>query len=134
MCEGNQKYLETPTFLYILAGMEKVQIKDVAVGQAIAYLHGRLDVAVSGEVEEHLLKTIDSKSIKHLILNMADVEYMSSSGFRVMIALLRKLKDIKGSLKICCVRPAVKRIFDVIELTTLFDMFETEEAAIAAKT
>jgi stage II sporulation protein AA (anti-sigma F factor antagonist) len=113
--------------------MEKVQIKDVAVGQAIAYLHGRLDVAVSGEVEEHLLKTIDTKAIKHLILNMADVEYMSSSGFRVMIALLRKLKDLKGSLKICCVRPAVKRIFDVIELTTLFDMFETEEAAIAAK-
>ena len=51
-----------------------------------------------------------------------------------MIALLRKLKDLKGSLRICCVRPAVKRIFDVIELTTLFDMFETEEEAIAAKT
>jgi stage II sporulation protein AA (anti-sigma F factor antagonist) len=113
--------------------MDKVQIKDVAVGSAIAYLHGRLDVAVSGEVEEYLLKTIDTKSIQHLILNMSDVEYMSSSGFRVMIALLRKLKDLKGSLKICCVRPAVKRIFDVIELTTLFDMFETEEAAIAAK-
>lgn len=114
--------------------MDKVQIKDVAVGSAIAYLHGRLDVAVSGEVEEHLLKSIDTKNIKHLVLNMADVEYMSSSGFRVMIALLRKLKDLKGSLKICCVRPAVKRIFDVIELTTLFDMFETEEEAIAAKT
>lgn len=113
--------------------MDKVQIKDAAVGQAIAYLHGRLDVAVSGEVEEYLIKAIDAKSIKHLVLNMADVEYMSSSGFRVMIALLRKLKDLKGSLKICCVRPAVKRIFDVIELTTLFDMFETEEAALAAK-
>lgn len=113
--------------------MDNVQVKEVSVGQAIAYLHGRLDVAVSGEVEEHLIKTIDSKNIKHLILNMADVEYMSSSGFRVMISLLRKLKDLKGSLKICCVRPAVKRIFDVIELTTLFDMFETEEAAIAAK-
>lgn len=113
--------------------MDKVQIKEVAVATAIAYLHGRLDVAISGEVEEYLLKTIDSKTLKHLVLNMADVEYMSSSGFRVMIALLRKLKDLKGSLKICCVRPAVKRIFDVIELTTLFDMFETEEEALAAK-
>ena len=44
--------------------MDKVQIKDVSVGQAIAYLHGRLDVAVSGEVEEHLLKSIDAKGIK----------------------------------------------------------------------
>lgn len=113
--------------------MDKVQIKDVTVDQAIAYLHGRLDVAISGEIEIHLLKTIESKSLKHLVLNMADVEYMSSSGFRVMIALLRKLKDVKGSLKICCVRPAVKRIFDVIELTTLFDMYETEEEALALK-
>jgi stage II sporulation protein AA (anti-sigma F factor antagonist) len=111
--------------------MDTVQIKEIAADSAVAYLHGRLDVAVSGEIEESLLATIDAKSIKHLVLNMADVEYMSSSGFRVMIALLRKLKDLKGTLKICCVRPAVKRIFDVIELTTLFDMFETEEEAIA---
>jgi len=113
--------------------MDKVQVKDAGVGQAVAYLHGRLDVAVSGEVEEQLMKILEAKAIKHLLLNMSDVEYMSSSGFRVMIALLRKLKDLKGSLKLCCVRPAVKRIFDVIELTSLFDMFETEEEALAAK-
>lgn len=112
--------------------MDKVQVKDVAPATAIAYLHGRLDVAISGEIEESLMTTLDAKGIKHLILNMADVEYMSSSGFRVMIALLRKLKDLEGTLKICAVRPAVKRIFDVIELTTLFDMYDTEKEALAA--
>ncbi|HRP67916.1 MAG TPA: STAS domain-containing protein [Turneriella sp.] len=111
--------------------MDKVQIKEIAAGQAVAYLHGRLDVAVSSEIEEALLNAIDSKGIKRLVLNMSDVEYMSSSGFRVMIAMLRKLKDLQGSLKICCVSPAVKRIFDVIELTTLFDMYDTDEAALA---
>ena len=113
--------------------MTNVQIKDIAQGVGVAYLHGRLDVAVSGEIEEFLIDSIDNKNMKQLVLNMDDVEYMSSSGFRVMISLLRKLKDAGGGLKICCVRPAVKRIFDVIELTTLFDMHETEEAALASK-
>ena len=113
--------------------MANVQLKDIAQNVGVAYLHGRLDVAVSGEIEEFLISNIESKNLKQLVLNMADVEYMSSSGFRVMISLLRKLKDAGGGLKICCVRPAVKRIFDVIELTTLFDMHETEEAALASK-
>jgi stage II sporulation protein AA (anti-sigma F factor antagonist) len=57
---------------------------------------------------------------------------MSSSGFRVAIALLRKLSDKGGALKICCLKPAVKRIFDVIELTSLFEIYDTEEEALTS--
>lgn len=91
-----------------------------------------MDVSVANEVEEELARLIDGENHKHLILNMDRVEYMSSSGFRACIATLRKLNAREGSLKLSNIKPSVKRIFDVIELTSLFDIYETEEDALGA--
>ncbi len=112
--------------------MENIEIKMLENKRAVAYPSGRLDVAVSAELEEQLTKAVDDQGIEGLVLNMENVEYMSSSGFRVAIALLRKLSDRGGFLKICSLKPAVKRIFDVIELTSLFEIFETEEEAVSS--
>jgi len=98
----------------------------------IVYLEGRLDVSVSNEIEEELAKMIDNEDCKHLVLNMEKVEYMSSSGFRACIATLRKLNAKEGTMKLSNIRPSVKRIFDVIELTSLFDIYETEAEALKA--
>ena len=112
--------------------MENINIKNVDENKAVVNLAGRLDVSVSGQIEETLLEAIEKQSIKFMVLNMDGVEYMSSSGFRVAIALLRKLRDNEGILKICCLKPAVKRIFDVIELTSLFEIYDSEEEALAS--
>lgn len=107
--------------------MLKSESKD---GKLVVYLEGRLDVSVANEVEEGLLDLIENGGHRKVVLNMQDVEYMSSSGFRACISTLRKLSSKEGSLKISNIKPAVKRIFDVIELTSLFDIHETEEAAL----
>ncbi len=98
----------------------------------VVYLEGRMDVSVANEVEEELARLIDNDNQKHLVLNMDRVEYMSSSGFRACIATLRKLNAREGTLKLSNIKPSVKRIFDVIELTSLFDIYETEEEALGA--
>ncbi|MCB1160827.1 MAG: STAS domain-containing protein [Leptospiraceae bacterium] len=98
----------------------------------VVYLEGRLDVSVANEVEEKLAELIDSGNHDKVLLNMEGIEYMSSSGFRACISTLRKLNAREGVLKICNIKPAVKRIFDVIELTSLFDIFESEESALNA--
>lgn len=101
-------------------------------GILIVYLEGRLDVSVANEVEENLADLIDNGGHTKVLLNMKDVDYMSSSGFRACISTLRKLNSKDGILKISNIKPAVKRIFDVIELTSLFDIYETEEDAVGS--
>lgn len=96
----------------------------------VVYLEGRLDVSVANDLEEELNRIIEQENQKHLVLNMEKVEYMSSSGFRACISTLRKLNAKDGTLKLCAIRPSVKRIFDVIELTSLFDIYETEPEAL----
>ena len=106
--------------------MQKKQVND----KLVVYLEGRLDVSVANEIEEELSRLIDLENVQHIVLNMEKVEYMSSSGFRACIATLRKLNAKEGTLKLCNIRPSVKRIFDVIELTSLFDIAETEADAL----
>jgi stage II sporulation protein AA (anti-sigma F factor antagonist) len=96
----------------------------------VVYLEGRLDVSVANEVEEELARLIDNEGHNNIILNMDKVEYMSSSGFRACIATLRKLNAKNGTLKLSNIRASVKRIFDVIELTSLFEIHETEADAL----
>ncbi|MCS7204951.1 MAG: STAS domain-containing protein [Leptospiraceae bacterium] len=96
----------------------------------IVYPEGRLDVTKSTELEENVSKIIDEEGVRNIIMNLENVEYMSSSGFRVSISLLRKLKTLNGNLRLCNIRPSVKRIFDVIELTSLFEIYENEDEAL----
>jgi stage II sporulation protein AA (anti-sigma F factor antagonist) len=98
----------------------------------VVYLEGRLDVSVANEVEESLAELIDQGDYKKVLLNMDGIEYMSSSGFRACISTLRKLSAKEGYLKMCNIKPAVKRIFDVIELTSLFDIYSNEEEALGS--
>jgi anti-anti-sigma factor len=99
-------------------------------GILVVNLEGRLDVSVANEVEEGLAELIDSGDHRKVVLNMDGIDYMSSSGFRACISTLRKLNAKEGALKMCNIKPAVKRIFDVIELTSLFDIYSSEEEAI----
>jgi|TARA_Y100000389_G_C17044053_1_gene309500 stage II sporulation protein AA (anti-sigma F factor antagonist) len=112
--------------------MDNVDVKSVGNGKAVIGLNGRLDVTLAAQIEEELNEFIAKESVKHLILDLNEVEYMSSSGFRVAIAILRKLKDDDGSLKFCSLKPSVKRLFDVIELTSLFEIYESVEDATAS--
>lgn len=96
----------------------------------VVYLKGRLDVSIANEVEEGLNDLIENGGYVNVVLNMKDVDYMSSSGFRACISTLRKLNAKEGKMKISNIKPAVKRIFDVIELTSLFDIYDSEEEAL----
>lgn len=96
----------------------------------VIYLKGRLDVHLSTEVEKDIQEIINRNSDASLILNLADVEYMSSSGLRVLVATMRLLKANGKALKLCNLNQAVLKVFEVVELMDMFDIYETEESAL----
>ena len=111
--------------------MDNIRIKKIDDTKIIAYLTGRIDVVLADKIEASLNEIADDKKVTFMLLNMKDVEYMSSSGFRVAISLLRKLKDRNGILRICNLKEEVQRIFDLIELTPLFEIFDSEKKALS---
>lgn len=101
------------------------------VGHVIViYLTGRLDVHLSADVEKEINKIIQEKPDCHLLLNLRDVEYMSSSGLRIFVSTMRILKESRRLLKLCNMNNAVKKIFEVVELMDMFDIYDSEEEAL----
>ncbi|MBU1077551.1 MAG: STAS domain-containing protein [Spirochaetes bacterium] len=96
---------------------------------AIVYLKGRLDVHYSSEVETQINKLI-SEGKKKLVISLNDVEYLSSSGLRIFIAISRTLKEVNGQLKLIKLNETARKIFKIVELIDMFDIYESEEEAI----
>ncbi|MDH5719814.1 MAG: STAS domain-containing protein [Spirochaetia bacterium] len=101
-------------------------------GNVIVSLKGRLDVHLSAEIEKGLLKIIEESPNANIIANMQNVEYMSSSGLRVLVAIMRQLKQKERELRLCGLNQAVRKVFEVVELIDMFNVFDTEEDAIKA--
>jgi anti-anti-sigma factor len=96
----------------------------------IIYLAGRLDVHLSADVEKEINRIIKEDPASHLLFNLQDVEYMSSSGLRIFVSTMRILKESKRKLALCNMNNAVKKIFEVVELMDMFDIYDSEEEAV----
>ena len=96
---------------------------------AILTLNGRLDAYSSNELERSISTLIDNGSVR-IVVNFGGVDYISSSGLRVMLASLKRLKKAEGDLKLACLKPYVKEVFDIAGFTQLFNIYEQEEEAV----
>ncbi len=95
----------------------------------ILSLNGRLDAYSSNELEIKVNTLIDN-DCKQLIINFDGVDYISSSGLRVILSAVKKLRKMQGDVKLACLKPYVKEVFDISGFTQLFEIFDQEEEAV----
>jgi anti-sigma B factor antagonist len=90
---------------------------------------GRLDAYNSGEVENKLNSLIDAARVK-LVVSFKELDYISSSGLRVLLATLKKVRKQQGDIRLACLKSSVKEVFDMAGFTQLFTIVDNEEAAV----
>jgi anti-anti-sigma factor len=69
---------------------------------------------------------------KQLLVNMKHVKYLSSTGFAVLLKLVKQVKDQGGKLKFCNLDPEVRIGADIIGLDKVASLSGTEHEAIKA--
>ena len=84
--------------------------KDFKKEKAVFKLKGSLDTITAPELEKELKDSIDGLS--ELVLDFAELDYISSSGLRVLLAA-QKLMNDQGSMKVTNVNDSVMEIFTV---------------------
>jgi anti-sigma B factor antagonist len=99
----------------------------------ILIIGGRLDAYNAAEAEKKLDALIQAGNVK-IVLNLEGLEYISSSGLRVFLAQLKKVRKQQGDIKLCCMKPNIKEVFDIAGFTQLFNITENEDAAGAGFT
>jgi len=91
-------------------------------------LFGKLDAYSSRDMETTFNTVIDAGNI-HIVVDAQELEYISSAGLRVLLSALKKVKKQQGDIKLACLRPQVKAVFDMAGFSQLFDVVDTLEAA-----
>ena len=82
-------------------------------------LEGRIDAQNAAETEKAIFAAVREAPDAELVLDADRLEYISSSGLRI---LLRLKKEIKKELTVLNVRPEVYDIFDVTGFTQMLDV------------
>lgn len=98
-------------------------------GFVVVAFRGRLDAATSSEAEKCLSHLI-GEGHRNLIIGLGDLDYISSSGLRVMLAALKRLKQEEGSLSIAGISPGVRQVFVMAGFDRIFKIYDDENDAI----
>lgn len=92
-------------------------------------LRGYIDAHTVIEFEKAIHTAIDA-GLKHIILDISGLSYISSAGIGAMMGLARKLAQSGGELVLMTPSPKVFAILDGLGFTRIFKIADDEATAI----
>jgi anti-sigma B factor antagonist len=107
----------------------KITVREVS-GVNILDFSGSLDTNTSQAAEDEVNGLIAAGNDK-ILFNFKDLDYISSSGLRVLLATAKKLKLNQGLMKVCSLNPVVQEVFDISGFAGILSLASDEAEALA---
>lgn len=85
----------------------------------VVEINGRLDTVTAPEFQEKIMEKIGDGNIS-LLIHCSGLSYVSSSGLRVFLMALKKIKAGGGQMVLCCLQDSIQEVFDISGFSTLF--------------
>ena len=79
---------------------------------------GRLDTITSPQFESEL--RADMNTVTDLVLDLANLTYISSAGLRIFLGSQQKMTGAGGKMVLSGVKPIVRDIFDIVGFSDAF--------------
>ncbi|HEV2349981.1 MAG TPA: STAS domain-containing protein [Terriglobia bacterium] len=105
-------------------------IEATKIGKAVVLkLIGRMDADTSKQFEAAWDKSLQDGS-KFLIVDVSDLTYINSAGVGSFVRNGKLALEKQGALLVCGLKGFVMEIFQLTQLTKVFPVFDSTEAAI----
>ena len=91
---------------------------------------GRLDTHTYGELDDRLTLVLAAK-VQALVLDLAQLEYVSSAGVRSIFRARKLLAARGGTLVLANTQPQVQKVFDIVKAVPLSEIFRSVQEADA---
>lgn len=92
---------------------------------------GRLDAATSPALDKKFADVLDGGE-KNFVVDMKEMDYISSVGLRVLLVMAKKTKAIQGKVLLCGLQEQVYEVFEISGFTTIFSIFQDQSEALAS--
>lgn len=101
-------------------------------GVAVIGLEGRIVLGEESNALREKVKGLLAAGQKKVVLNMTDVTYIDSAGLGALVAAHHSARTQGASLKLSNLGSKFKEILQVTKLLTVFDVYDSEAAAVAS--
>lgn len=106
-----------------------MEIKKTNAGKIeIISVAGKMDALNSPDFERSVFSSIDS-GVSSIIIDLSDLEYISSSGLRVFLMAAKKMQP-EGKMCLCELQPQVLQIFQISGFDSIFTIYDTRDNAL----
>jgi anti-sigma B factor antagonist len=101
-------------------------------GVTILDLSGRITLGEGSVQLRDAVRDLLSKGQKRILLNLADVNYIDSSGIGELVSAFTAARNQGGELKLLKLTKKVHDLLQITKLYTVFDVKDDEAEAIAS--
>lgn len=114
--------------------MEGIQLSVKQTGAnndiSIIKVGGYIDTTTSAELE-HSLESLLKENQYNIIIDLENVDYISSAGWGIFISEIKGIREKGGDLKLVNMIPDVYEVFELLEFHYILKAFDSIEDAIA---
>lgn len=91
-------------------------------------LRGRLDASNASDLKDKVKDCLKKGHI-HIVIDLAEIDFVDSSGLGSLVACLRTVNKAGGDIRIAAVQDRVRAVFELIRLHHVFEIYEDSDAA-----
>ena len=99
---------------------------------ALVEVAGELDLHSAPQLRAELGRAIESHAMPRIVVDLAGVTFLDSTGVGVLVGALKKAREAQGALHFCGAQTRVRRVFEITGLIGALPLFSTRDEALAA--
>lgn len=93
-------------------------------------LKGRIVLGEESAAVRELIMNLLSEGHTKILLNLANVDYIDSSGLGMLVSSVASVRKASGEMKLVNLNDKVDDLMEVTRLYTVFDIADDEDAAV----
>ncbi|MEW5876084.1 MAG: anti-sigma factor antagonist [Candidatus Zixiibacteriota bacterium] len=110
-------------------GTEMDYREEVVNDVDIMRVSGRIDLVTSNTLKDAIRERLHRQRLT-LVLNLERVDFINSSGLGALVSILKDVRLVNGRMALCNLAPYVQEIFDITQLSNVFEIFPAEKEAV----
>jgi len=101
-------------------------------GVTVVDLSGKITLGEGGTTLRDEVRKLVSEGQKKIVLNLAEVNYIDSSGLGELVSAYTAVKNAGGELKLLNLTSKVRDLLVITKLVTVFDVKDDEASAVSS--
>lgn len=96
----------------------------------ILELSGQLDSSTASILKIKINQILQETKLKKIIINMKNLDFISSAGWSVFVETAKEIRKINGDLRLAEMKKDAERIFTLLGMDSYLKSYKTTELAL----